>query len=697
MEYSIVIESNQEIAKSNYGVDYGTAISTDTYNDEFSNSRWKIKVNPPIKLEVGDRIQYYQSMIKQKGVSDQSVELIGSANGNNELTDNAGRMQFGYYIYNNWLNNAMLPLGSASLKSSQASVLGDTGYEYRQFKYDDAKHKYNIMDDTLTNLPRVWWSDYGGPSLEDVPGDDPLTDWIFNGSSSLYTDADGINNAALFGNKNSNTTATNNLAYYVPDTQRLYVGAQDWIGPYSNGYSSYHNQVLTGTYSSKYDIIKSNADFETDIGFNSPIVIGNKITESLNNPNLEGQDKFVNPLVFDYTDNTKTDTTLSSYKNYFDTTSQLQVEDESCKCFPTTFGKMIYDLSSGVENFSINKDLKTKTNIAYPTSAQKIKYFWNCIASGDYKRTIASSELYSNLNLGKNIQTLNINNLTNSSFFSGSIPPDTNYPPVAPSTTKLIADNAAYPSSSPYDLGEQFCLFDNFDGAFTTNFDATEIAKITNNIIFRDDELSAYTTIHKPSTTDEYLNLQNNQVFMTNMIANNSNFDKLKKVIDLLEKPSADDIKVDYTDQTFLDSLYFPFEVGQLDDKASQSVYCISGKITLEESGIPLPVSLPCVKSIADKLEAVDTKTLSYLAYKKQMRLPIYSGLFCDENNIIEKTDNTSKYTLLKEWRDNKMYEIDFYSRYNSNRIPSSNNLTLPNSTEFDFQDANGNFLMIQK
>ena len=686
MEYSIIVESNQEIAKNNYAVDYGTAITTDTYDDEFSNNKWKIKLPQSITLDVGDKIQYYSSMIKTRGLSDEGVELIGTAGGNQELTDNAGRMQFGYYIYNNWLNNCMLPLGQATLKSPQAQVLGTSDYEYRQFNYQDTKHTFNIADETETNIPRVWWSDYGGPSLETID------DWIINGSSSLYQNANEVNNVGLFGKKNANTTATNNLAHYVPDTQRLYVGAQDWVGPYINGYTSYHNQALSGTYSSKYDIVKSNADFQTDLGFNSPIVIGNKITESLNNPNLEGNDEFVNPILFDYTDDLTTDTSLTTYKNYFDSFTQLQVEDESCKCFPTTYGKMLYDLQNGVDNFSINTTLQTKTNIALPTSAQKIKYFWNCVASGDYKRTIASSELYSNLNLSKNIQTLNVNSLSNSSFFSGTIPPDTNYPPTPPSTTKIIADNAAYPTSAPYDLGEQFCLFDNFDGAFSSNFDATEIAKITNNIIFRSDTLADYNTIKKPTTADEYLNLSNNQVFMTNMIANDANFDKLKIVRDLLEKPSADDIKIDYTDQTFLDSLYFSLEVGALDDRFSQSVYGLTGNTTIEETGIPLPVALPSVKSIADKLEPTDASALSYISYKDRMRIPIYSGLFCDEDNIVEKNDGANKYTLLKEWRDNKMYEMDFYSRYNASRIPSSNTLTLPTSTDFDFKDANGNY-----
>lgn len=687
MDYSIIVESNQQIAKSNYAVDFGTAITNDTYNDEFSNNKWKIKLpSGGIKLDVGDRISYYQSMIKARGLSDEGVELIGTANSNQELTDNAGRMEFGYYVYNNWLNNAMLPLGTASLKPPINKIL-QTNFERRVFNYQDPKHTYNVADETDTNIPRVWWSDYGAPSLE------TLDDWINNGSSSLYNNANELN-ATKFGAANTNTTATNNLAYYTPDTQRLYIGGQTWVGPYNNGYSSYHNQALTGSYSGKYGIVKSNADFQSDLGFNSPIVIGNKITESLNNPNLEGNDEFINPTIIDYTDDLKTDTSLTNYKNYFDSSSHLQVEDESVKCFPTTFGKMITDLQNGTENFSINQSLNTKTGIALPTSAQKNKYFWNCVASGDYKRTMASSELYSNLNLSKNIDTINVNNLLNSSFYSGSAPPETNYSDVA------ISTNAAYPTSTPYDLGEQFCIFDDLDG-FSTNFTSSEIQKKANNIIFRTDTVADYSAIKKPTTNDKHLVLNQDNILMTNMVANDDNFAKLKKVFDLLEKPSTD-MKVDYSNQTFKDTLYTTLELGALDDNYSQSIYGLTNDDTFTsslETGIPLPVSLPCVKSIADKLEGGDVSALSYTEYKKRARLPIYAGLFCDEDNITEyKTiapaPSVSGYeiTLMKEWRDNKMYEIDFHSRYNETRTPKNNGVILPSSTKFSFTDDNGNF-----
>ncbi len=59
MEKQIIIESNQEIAKRNYYVDYGKVINDDVNNDEFSNSKWKTKLPTGIPLDVGDSIQYY--------------------------------------------------------------------------------------------------------------------------------------------------------------------------------------------------------------------------------------------------------------------------------------------------------------------------------------------------------------------------------------------------------------------------------------------------------------------------------------------------------------------------------------------------------------------------------------------------------------------------------------------------------------
>ena len=64
MEYSIIVESNQEISKRQYYNSYGTSITNETDNNEFSNSKWKIKLPNAIQLEVGDSIGYYSSMIK---------------------------------------------------------------------------------------------------------------------------------------------------------------------------------------------------------------------------------------------------------------------------------------------------------------------------------------------------------------------------------------------------------------------------------------------------------------------------------------------------------------------------------------------------------------------------------------------------------------------------------------------------------
>ena len=57
------------------------------------------------------------------------------------------------------------------------------------------------------------------------------------------------------------------------------------------------------------------------------------------------------------------------------------------------------------------KGSEIKTNeLQSPTLTQKAKYLWNCMCSGDYKRTSAITKLYENLYKAKNVDTLNITN-----------------------------------------------------------------------------------------------------------------------------------------------------------------------------------------------------------------------------------------------------------------------------------------------
>ena len=1288
MEKQIIIESNQEIAKRNYYVDYGKVINDDVNNDEFSNSKWKTKLPTGIPLDVGDSIQYYSSMIRSKGLSDQGVELIGTADSNEDLVDNKGKMELGYYIGNNWLNNLMLPKSIATLRDYTEKI-AETSASMRNFDFVNTYNTYNIPeknnsnaivalvgggsnnpnvnisgnaanlsfasdgllrssgpeefytnyngsltaplpvgflpmklnyqfthnqiihsyriwprtgntqvpkswflygaenltdlnnghftelhsvsfsnasewnapsswsvsgqqpaanflnlsnefvintthtsfkffqlkitetfanpafcgisefalygttpDDQFDKIPNVFFSDYGGPSIE------TQTEWEKNGPSNLNITADELNTSSFI-YSNANPTATGNLCNYVPDDKRLYVGASDWAGPYQNGWNGYHNVAYTKSYTKLFDIVKSEAEIETNLGFNSPVVIGQKITESLNDPNFD-DNVFVKPKIIDFKYDLVDDLGIINYKNYFKTYETTQVIDETCKSIPTSFGKMLYDINDGTDNFAINQIVKDKTGGNLATIEQRNRYMWNSIASGDFKRTRAMSKLYQNLYLSKNsvsMQSMTHELLKNVSIYTGGINPSTNW--------NNVITNSAYPTSNPYNLGEQICIFDdltNFSLPFTNN-DKTDLAnrvlfrdftanargyeskenilagagvgihsttfalywssshstaysgtklvdnviysttssgggigwvndnadgttggsgslptnsgqnylrvinsigrqevlykfysnKIVNRIIlfpiyddtlknrnikkyeirgttfstYKNDDPTTYTLLHThigdddlnkeyptipqlkaltsttntasgninlgkkinfenttpfetyviymtenygaltymgtneivlvnieneseyktpkvnedviiggggastsfynvdasselstakkinavdniinngvdstfwatangsalPSTfsfeypnavkvnkyaifprynplsrtqnikswqlraatsksaynnnnyvvldsrslnadinlawpnmnsiqnlhpnskasdnmnlattftianpdkykfyllnitanfgsnvysslnefilisneTDRYLNLQNNNVIVTNLIANEMNFNMLKSVmIDELEKPSSNDINIDYANQEFLDSLYFSLELGNLDDKFSDSIYNILNSVNNKqytekrvEAGIPVPVALSSVNNVASHLYPLNTRPADiptgYLKTKGLYRLPLYAGLFADRDNIknhTEGTGNNSKFiTQIEKYRDNKMYEIDFYSRYNENRTPKSNNLTLPDPTtnfgvdlKFDFKDMVGNY-----
>ena len=109
-------------------------------------------------------------------------------------------------------------------------------------------------------------------------------------------------------------------------------------------------------------------------------------------------------------------------------------------------------------NFSPNQSLNSATGIPFGTPQEKIKYTWNCMCSGDYKRTNAITKLYENLYKAKNIDTINILNLEDASFYTGDVLPNTNWS-IAPNSFD-IEGNAAYPSSQPRNLGEHIQKFE---------------------------------------------------------------------------------------------------------------------------------------------------------------------------------------------------------------------------------------------
>ena len=744
METSIIIESNQQLAKKNHLIDYGTAILDDNNNQTFSNNKWRTKLPQGITLDVGDTIQYNSSMIKSKGLSDQGVELIGQANANTELVDNEAKIETGYYISNNWQNNLMLPKGLASLKdiplpfdTKQIVTIDST---FRNFDFINTYNEYNVpyyntSTSAYVNIPSVWYSDYGGPSLYSQD------DWFKNGPESLSIEANDLTRKNTAGTSylynfiNTNPTSTGNLCNYVPDNQRLYLGPTDWLGPYQNGWDGYHNDnfPIDVPYSRLFDIIKTEAEIKTNTGFNSPIVIGQKITESLNDPELDSN-TFVKPQLIEYRNDLYEESTLTNYKNYFRTLSTTQVIDETCKTIPTSFGKRLYNINNGIDNFALNDTVKAKTGGTLADLQTRSRYMWNTVSTGDFKRTRAMSNLYKNLNLSKNAITIQTADFNTVCIFSGNINPSDVFWP-----TKIIENDPAYPTSAPFQLGEQIVLHQDLIG-FTTDFTATTSSELKSRIIFRDFTANAtgYNTGFKkptisatPGASDKYLNLDpptadTYKVIMTNLIGNDLNFNMLKSVINDLEKPSSNTIDIDYTNQDFLDSLYFSFEMGNLDDKFSDSIFNIINttnnptgtsltntgvfeyNLPRVDKGIPLPVCLACPSSVGSEYHPVTyTPTNStvirqgYLELEKVWRLPIFAGLFADENQIASHTElygspAVKKYiTVIEEYRDNKMYEFDFFSRYNTKRNNTSGKLVFPQSenlTNFSLINEHGNY-----
>ena len=708
----IIIECSQQEAVKNNLINFNNVNMESNIENQITPSRWTTQLPNNITLNPQDEITLQGATISTLGLSDDAVEITGDNSINPEMTDNAIKIKNHYYLSNNWSNNFMLPYGLSIIKNT------NTPENYaRNFNYQNIRNLYyNLRIDPngsvdLPSYNHIFYPDYGAPS---VGGDATLLeDWVYNSSlESRKNYNDLLQNTTSFPvQKDQSSVCCGNMKHYVPDNTRLYIGSSTWVGMYLNGHTKYRDVSLTGDYSGIFTLKESEANIEIKKGFNSPSIIGNQITQQLSNPIFDKKE-FVEPFLIDYK-NEENLPNLTNSKGYFTKESVLQVRDDTYKTINTTFGKMVYDTNNGVENFTYNSiftgaDPTRKNDIPLPNPAQRFKYMYNNACSGDWKRTRAICLINENLSKGKNKDDLNINNLSSTSIYTGDEMPfaaTIGLPTAAPD----FRLDKGYAGSKPLNFGEQIILFDDLT-LFHKTLTQTEIDKNINNIIFRTTARDDYENISKPALTDKFLDLKNLNVVMTNQLANKMNIDKMKNVIELLERPS-EDIKIDYLNQVFKDSLYFSQEIGSLDDNFSVSVLNIFNNATVKlpnvENGICLPVSLPC-PYLATKYDN-STGGSGVIGYTNLVgsldgyynyyfpRLKLMAGLFCDEEQITNKNEfngvgnNAYIYTYLNEWRSNKMYELDFYSRYNENRTPKSGNLVLP-TNNFSFTDTNGNY-----
>ena len=327
MNKSIIIESSQEQAVKNYLVDYPTLDASKNIKDDIQNHKWKTRLPHDIKLEVGDTIELQSAMIKSKGLSDESVELIGTAE-NHTITDNKIRIESSFYVANNWDNNLTLPFSFATLKNYEPnwkpSPPAPTYGQFRTALEEDDYHKYNIpqyiqLQKRYLEVERCWWQDYGGPTMEDgftygPTSPEPLEYWRRTAPINLQ------NNYAIkvipdiyHAFTNANDMCCGNLAHYTPSETRLYIGPDNWGGPYSHGRTTTYHYLPAGTTVPIYDIKTANADITTNLGFNSPVVIGQKITEELS---YIKPDEFVKPKIIDL--HKKQSAIPTTYKDYWE-------------------------------------------------------------------------------------------------------------------------------------------------------------------------------------------------------------------------------------------------------------------------------------------------------------------------------------------------------------------------------------------
>jgi hypothetical protein len=177
-----------------------------------------------------------------------------------------------------------------------------------------------------------------------------------------------------------------------------------------------------------------------------------------------------------------------------------------------------------------------------------------------------------------------------------------------------------------------------------------------------------------------------------------------------MEKPSDNDIEVNFNNQQFKDSLDFLLEYNRLDDKLCrfkhQTISYEAGgrsdildkntafKIlepettTLQKNAFPWLYNMPSPKSTLSSHSLGNT-----LQIENKYRMPVFMGQYIDIDDNYD-LNNLRADIASDNFKVSKIdpVSINTYSRYNPNRTPKSNNLRLPSSNVFNFQNSNGEY-----
>jgi len=683
MEYpnTIIIESNKKTATEMEYENYKNAeLNTDDMPIDRSSS-WKSYIENGIELNEGDQISIESSQINITGDPNSTMEFTRgmASQGKDPLVDNRCAMNIGYYITNKHQNNFPLPLYKHRIETSISQ--SDYGSP-RMSDWFELASCVPLMAVEGARYNPQFFKKSGSNPPNDIPMD--IASWYLgNGSTDpdkWLNDTDDLYLPWLMW---IGSAPLQNAPYeiYKPNETRLYKHKYqkvsstqvEFLGSYYK--PNYFNLGETQIDSPYFDLTENIIDIEINEGFATPSSVGEYITSSLIELDIDKKKKYDNSTIKDSPDPSifKLEgvfNTAQGVPNYLPGAVSIprpqilerdNINDNVNKTFTTArtpAGTLLEDYLNG--NFS--------GSIQYPFDASSTpdennRLFFSDMLDGDVKKTATSIKFQSL----KHVATPTTDILTNSKFEYD------NDAVVDAGNSQPGTSGTLYPM-----FGQQVVIFENLPRATLQHHETSKMPKPKFWINISGEREATLTNTSPPlDTTDPNnittvygsswrtcppviaegmtcLNMKPYDLIPTNIVATRGSIAMLKRIFNTGQY-IQDNEDVDtyirnnlyiHTTQdnllrskavnnnNILDKLVCPFQVGATDDSITTTeAYYSTNQINLVPPVIPFYYNNPKFN---------DPSAPGYIASTKQGMHMLNNGLTNQSYMVLGKYNYTS-------------------------------------------------------
>ncbi len=502
---TIIIESNRNIAYRAENAEISTAEFIGSVEQKDSNNRWQTYIPDGLQINTGDQINLEASMINSIGGGDEVMEFTGNTNnqyGGQVISDRSVGLRLNYYISNRYQFNFNFPKSTC-----QVNYMANTP-DYGGPAFFNNKAGATSVDDF-----NVWEKNYPFQCLEGFSTDVTAT-------PRVYTPAD----PSL---KPSYMKPPPEL--YNPSDNRLWIGAEQFRGPYYAG-----DDVPTDLY--QWSPFFSQVILTVPEGFNTPASVGEVLTSQLHA--RQG-----NAVSWDVTQYPPSQFNIDATTGAITDQITPAITDSTYLTFPTSTGKPFYQRQQGKWNGAFNGEKSNGTAVPEGTNfqpSQGQEAFYNFIMTNkpEYYRGMTNAYAKLQQRPAGTLSDLSSDNYNNFTIHSG-------------------------PNSG---INERFVVNTNYG-----------VGVLGNNVCLLDKlphqqgEFVYYDTKQKKNVQvdADALNLIQGNGITTNIFFNGENLESIAGYIQYAFQVEDDSTNQDRKNRQFLKSHTIPFYFGRIDDQQS--------------------------------------------------------------------------------------------------------------------------------